>query len=167
MRRLIVLRHAETVATGTPVPDFERTLKESGFTAADAVGEWLAKEGYRPRIVSSPALRAKQTAEAVARHVHAGEIVWEDRIYEADKDRLLDVLADHLEDEEVLMVGHNPGLEGLVQHLAEGTPPHRGLPTAGAVVLDASQGIYEKGCPVLAWTSPEDLAPQGGRTPPS
>lgn len=61
--RLFVVRHAEA-APGEP--DDLRPLTDAGRAAARALGEALAAE--RPdTVVSSPLLRARETAEAIAR----------------------------------------------------------------------------------------------------
>ena len=62
------------------------------------------------------------------------EIVVEPSLYHAKPEDVFDVLS-HAQDEahSVLIVGHNPGLEDLVQQLTG--EPHR-LPTAALVELD-------------------------------
>jgi phosphohistidine phosphatase SixA len=61
--RLFVVRHAEA-APGEP--DDLRPLTDAGRAAAQALGERLAAEGL-DAIVSSPLLRARETAGALAR----------------------------------------------------------------------------------------------------
>ena len=60
--RLFVVRHAEA-APGEP--DHLRPLTSAGRKAAAALGKRLASEGI-DAVVSSPLLRARQTAEAIA-----------------------------------------------------------------------------------------------------
>ena len=61
--RLFLVRHAEA-APGEP--DELRPLTETGRAAARALGERLAQE-QPDAVVSSPLLRARETAEAIAR----------------------------------------------------------------------------------------------------
>jgi phosphohistidine phosphatase len=61
--RLFVVRHAEA-APGEP--DELRPLTDAGRAAARALGEVLAAERL-DAVVSSPLLRARETAEAIAR----------------------------------------------------------------------------------------------------
>jgi phosphohistidine phosphatase SixA len=61
--RLFVVRHAEA-APGEP--DDLRPLTEAGRAAARALGEVLAAENLDV-VVSSPLLRARETADAIAR----------------------------------------------------------------------------------------------------
>jgi phosphohistidine phosphatase len=65
--RLIVVRHAEA-APGDP--DELRSLTPSGRDAARALGEQLAQEQI-DLILTSPLLRARETAEAIARGTDA------------------------------------------------------------------------------------------------
>ena len=69
-------------------------------------------------VVSSPAERARQTVLAVCAEMGITEqaITWDDRIYHASTGSLMDVLAECPESaHRVLIAGHNPGLEMLVQ----------------------------------------------------
>jgi phosphohistidine phosphatase len=63
--QLVIVRHAEA-ASGEP--DELRPLTAEGRDAARALGEQLAAEGIRPdAVVTSPLLRARQTARELAR----------------------------------------------------------------------------------------------------
>ena len=63
--QLVIVRHAEA-ASGEP--DELRPLTAEGREAARALGEQLAREGVRPdAVLTSPLLRARQTAEELAR----------------------------------------------------------------------------------------------------
>jgi len=118
---LLVMRHGESGWTQGE-EDFTRTLTEWGRRDVRRVGEWLLSEQLLPeRIVSSPAERALSTTAMVCegmgqpgRHFQRDE-----RIYEAGVKQLLAVLADCPPDcSRLLLVGHNPGLERLLVHLA-------------------------------------------------
>lgn len=116
--------------------DFERPLNERGLKAAPFMGELLAREGYAPYVIlSSPANRAKETARLVKR---AGkldaEIRYVDRIYEASPQTLRQIVAE-IDDAypSVLVVGHNPGIEGFIRFLTGVLEP---FPTAALAVID-------------------------------
>ena len=142
-RRLIIMRHAKSDWGSGAVTDFDRPLNGRGERDARRMGRWLRDKDFIPeRMVSSPAIRARGTAKLVAKAlgVDAATIEWDRRIYEAEVGALLAVLDAHHRDERVqLMVGHNPGLERLVLHLAraETLPGHdKTLPTAAVYVLE-------------------------------
>ena len=128
---LLVLRHAKSSWNDSTVADHERPLNERGRHDAPRVGELLRKHRQTPElIVSSDAVRARLTAEAVAKAArYDGEILVDPRLYLASAADILEVLRDvgDTEAETVMVVGHNPGLEELVEHLT-GDP--QTLPTA-------------------------------------
>ena len=81
-------------------------------------------------IISSDAVRARVTAEAVAESAgYAGEIMLDPLLYLASPADILAVLPTVRETkvESVMIVGHNPGLEALVVQL---TGEQQDLPTA-------------------------------------
>jgi phosphohistidine phosphatase len=133
MKNLIVLRHGKAVDV-LVAGDRARDLTERGKRDAEAMGTLLGTEvGVPDLIVSSDALRARQTAEIVG--VAAGYvdvIHFEPAIYNATLDTLLDLVRALPDDADyVLLVGHNPGFESLSADLSlEGTRPPR-LPTCG------------------------------------
>jgi phosphohistidine phosphatase len=131
------MRHAKSDWNGYYVSDFERTLNKRGLKAAPLMGEVLNAKISPDLIVSSPATRAKMTAEAVAQKLGYPQekIAFVERIYEASAADLLRII--HRlpqEAEEVLMVGHNPGMTELINALSEDFRVEN-LPTAGVVGL--------------------------------
>lgn len=62
------------------LPDFP--LSERGVAQAHALGDHLAQRGIR-RVVSSPLLRARQTAEIIAEHLQNPEVQTSDDLIEA------------------------------------------------------------------------------------
>ena len=100
------------------------------------MGEIIVKNKLRiDLITSSPARRARQTAILIKEAAGInGEIEYDDRIYEASPPRLLNVISEIDEKHQsVMLVGHNPGLEGLLKSLAGELHP---MPTAALAVID-------------------------------
>ncbi|MBF0153727.1 MAG: histidine phosphatase family protein [Magnetococcales bacterium] len=120
-RRLILMRHAKSDWDAHARSDFERPLSKRGRRDAPRMGYWLRDEPLQPDcIVSSPARRARQTVTEVctALGIDPDSIQWQPRVYEADLGALFQVLAAIPATARcVLLVGHNPGLEGLLTHL--------------------------------------------------
>lgn len=139
---LLILRHAKSDWTRDG-DDFDRPLNARGRRDAPRMGAWLAAQDLIPdRVLSSPARRARQTVEAVAEtlSIPAGDILWDERLYLAQLPLLLDILAaTPAEIRRLLLVGHNPGLEDLLVHLAGGSLPQNPdtklLPTASVAHL--------------------------------
>lgn len=124
MRELLLLRHAKS-EWPEDVPDFERPLKPRGKKDALRMGEWLLEQQLCPDwIVSSPAQRARETAEKLCKGLRLKKddnIHFDDQIYEAGVSSLKHALADcPASSRRVMLVGHNPGLENLLMDLVEG-----------------------------------------------
>lgn len=141
---LLVLRHAKSAWNTAAPSDFERPLSKRGRRDAPRVGRHLASAGLKPDyIVSSPATRARQTVIAVCAEMGIEEsaIHWDQRIYHASTGALMDVLAESPEEAgRVLIAGHNPGLEMLVQTLSREAVPMpddwKLMPTAAVAHLE-------------------------------
>ena len=172
MPELLILRHAKSDwGTGAPT-DFERPLNTRGVRDTERMGAWLAEQGTAPAyVVSSPAERARQTILQISRALAfpVENIVWDQRIYEASLVTLLGVLADIPEDREsVMVVGHNPGLELLAEHLTGSTiippPGQKPFPTAALAVLgfdNAWNGLSEGCAELLSLSRPRELFESG------
>jgi phosphohistidine phosphatase len=137
VKTLLVLRHAKSSWDDPSLDDHERPLNGRGRKDAPRVGGVLKQRGLTPDlVVSSDAVRAHTTAHAAAREAgYRGEIVSDKRLYLASPTGILAVLRGvrPVEAETVMVVGHNPGLEELVAHLA-GTPEP--MPTAALAQID-------------------------------
>lgn len=136
MKTLLILRHAEAGWDSADLPDFERPLNERGLAEAPFVGNLMRERNVRAGLIlSSPARRARETATLVKKAAgFAAEIRRDERIYEASPISLLYLLAETPDEfESVLLVGHNPGLEGLIKILTGGIQP---LPTAALAQIE-------------------------------
>ena len=127
--RLHLCRHAEA-APGKP--DELRELTPLGVEQAQALGARLAALGEPPRlVVTSPLLRARQTAAEIGRATGAPV-----RIDEAlAPGATVDSLTQALEGEEgpVAAVGHQPDCSEIAYAVIGRDP---GFPVAGMVELD-------------------------------
>ncbi len=142
-RYLLLLRHAKSAWDTGAATDFDRPLANRGERDAPNMGRWIKKRGLVPDIViSSPALRAKQTSESACQKmgIKQKKINWDNRVYAADTSELLEVLKGYKKKPKTLMlVGHNPGLEDLLQYLAGDNiqlpPDGKLLPTAAVAYV--------------------------------
>ena len=142
-RELLVLRHAKSAWDTDAPADFDRPLSLRGLRASKRMGRYIADTGLVPdAIVCSTATRAVQTVLGVAQSARftLQTVRFEGAIYEAGLSTLLDVLGNCDPDaNRTMIVGHNPGLEYLLDHLAGGVPmPGDGklMPTAALARLE-------------------------------
>jgi len=146
------MRHAKSDWSAN-VDDFDRPLTRRGLKSAKKMGAWLKQEALIPDlVVSSPANRAKQTTLIVCDQLkkNADKVIWDKRIYETDLKDLLKVVSDHGHKANcLLLTGHNPGLDHLVNYLSKDEPqPNRAgklMTTAAIAILDyGDTGIIGK-----------------------
>ncbi len=142
---LIILRHGKS-DWNTNETDYNRPVTDRGKRGAQRIGVWLAQNGLKPdMVISSPAERARLTAQKMMKAMGETDhyIIYDERIYEAALNDLLDVLSGiSRETKRVILVGHNPGLEQLLIYLCDEkiTIPDDGklLPTATLAHLSLS-----------------------------
>ncbi|MBF0342078.1 MAG: histidine phosphatase family protein [Magnetococcales bacterium] len=124
-RQLIIMRHAKSAWDTDAASDFDRPLARRGLQDAPRMGQWLLDQDLIPDfIVSSPAMRAKQTILEVCKvlDIKKKAVQWDARIYGAGTEELIEVLTELPKQTRIAMiVGHNPGLEMLVSYLAHHT----------------------------------------------
>ena len=144
MKTLFLLRHAKSSWKDQDVADFERPLNDRGRKAAELVGNFIAKQNVTiDLVISSPAVRARQTIELVLKAAkRSPELRFDQRVYEASPTRLLEIIS-QIEDDwkSVLLVGHNPGMEELLTLLV-GVEMH--MPTASLARVALSSKKWDK-----------------------
>jgi phosphohistidine phosphatase len=122
VKRLLILRHAKSSWATDAIDDWHRPLDERGKRDAPRAGARLKDRSRVPDlIITSDAVRARETAQAVARAAgYTREIVIEPSLYHAGPEAAIAVLNTVSDDtaHTVLLVGHNPGLEELVKRLS-------------------------------------------------
>lgn len=147
MKTLLILRHAKSSWKKPGSADHERPLNKRGKRDAPRMGQLVEQEDLVPDlIVTSTAKRALVTAEVVAENSgYEGEVRLERSFYMGDPEAYLEVLR-QLPDEiqTVMVVGHNPGLEELLEELV--MEPDR-LPTAALARVDL---------PIQSWQELDD-----------
>jgi len=149
MKILTIVRHAKSSWKNPGLSDRERPLSDRGKRNAPEMGGRIRKHGIRPSlIISSPAKRAWQTARIVGAEIGYPQefLQREENLYLASLDDLLDVIA--AQDNgfnNLMIVGHNPGLTDLASFLSPGLTNN--LPTAGVVSVEIDQdhwGLHER-----------------------
>jgi phosphohistidine phosphatase len=139
--KLYLVRHA--TASDVAASDAERELTREGRDEARIVGKALANLGVKPaRILSSPLVRARQTAEIAAKTLgFSGEVESLNELANsASTALLLKALKPHASDGEVLLVGHMPSLsEHLAALVGARSPQSFPLGKAGVACIELEQ----------------------------
>jgi phosphohistidine phosphatase len=133
MKTLLILRHAKSSWKDTEMPDHERLLNKRGKNEAPQVGKYLREQGLMPDLIlSSTAKRAQATVNLVVKACsYEDKVEYRDDFYPGDPRAYITVLHTILEEHmRVMVVGHNPALEELLQTLTGRTET---IPTAGLV----------------------------------
>ena len=142
---LFLVRHAKSSWKDPTLTDRDRPLNKRGLRDAPRMGKRLAKRPLGPElIVSSPAVRALATAEAIAEELGSvpSEVRVEEQVYGSDTTGLIEVIR-HLNNrfDRVMMVGHNPALTELINLLTESNIDN--VPTCGVAVLTFGTDTWE------------------------
>lgn len=134
MKTLLLMRHAKSSWKQKDLADQERPLNKRGWRDAPLMGHLLVDRELVPqRIVSSSAVRARETVEAIQGVLNEaggfpGQVDYLDQLYMAEPPEYYSTLRAIPDDlERVMVVGHNPGLESLLQLLVNRI---ESLPTA-------------------------------------
>ncbi|MFM2376444.1 MAG: hypothetical protein RLZZ165_1541 [Bacteroidota bacterium] len=148
MKTIMIARHAKS-DWGMGFPDHDRPLSSRGKKDAPRMGRAINGLGFLPDlIVTSSAVRAKATADKVAKEVgYQQPLIVDPRLYGAGHEAvalMLQALPDKVG--KAMIFGHNPILEQLVAHL---------LQMAGGIVIPTS-GMVCMEAQIQSWA---DLAP--------
>lgn len=137
MKTLTLLRHGKSSWKTEGRPDHERPLSRRGEENAPMMAGRITDAGIRPSLImSSSAVRAWATAKLVARAIsYPVEFLHrDDRLYLADLEKLLDVMAEQDPGfNSIVVIGHNPGLTELANYLLPDATSN--IPTCGLVSL--------------------------------
>lgn len=162
---LLVMRHAKSAWNTDAPDDFSRPLAPRGHRAAPRMAEWLDADGLEPdRIVTSAAVRARDTAQYVADHfsIDDDRVERVDWLYGAGATAWIGLLREQTA-ERVLICGHNPGLDDLVERLTadpmELTSTGKLMTTAAIahIRVEAWSTIGEKPGQLLQLVRPREL----------
>lgn len=153
MKKLYLVRHAKSSWDDPDLDDFDRPLNKRGKHDASFMGFRLREMNVKIElVVSSNARRALMTAELFAERLDypLDKIIKPSAMYGGDVEELLKLV--HKLDNnlnEVMLVGHNPGLTEFAQYLT--TEKFEKIPTCG---------IFCVGFDVTSW---QHISPESGK----
>lgn len=184
MLRLWLLRHAKSAWDDPSLDDFARPLSPRGKKACRALARHMAERAIHPDLVlCSPATRTKQTWERLEKRLAADRpprvpgdprARFDQKLYLAEFPALLGLVrATPAAIRELLVIGHNPGLEEFAQRLT-GTSAGDALsrlaekyPTGGLAELTFTAKTWgqvaEKGGFLASFVVPAQLMDDKGK----
>lgn len=132
-RSLLLLRHAESSWDEPSLTDDQRPLTKDGIDASNRLGIFLKEMNVPPPqiIIASPSVRTRSTLELVQKHWAADTpIQFDAQLYSLATSTYLGIVR-HLDSRynRIMLVGHNPAMNSLVQqmvsdqHLVTKFPP--------------------------------------------
>jgi phosphohistidine phosphatase len=155
LMRLYLIRHADAVPLGDGGVDrdADRPLSEVGKQQCQALAGALQRVGVQfDAVLTSPLLRARQTADEIARH-------WKGPLPErelcaalalGEKLKRLARAVGELKQESVALVGHQPELAALAGWLIGSRKAKLDLEKAGVAALEC-EAEAGKGGGILVW----------------
>ncbi len=126
MIELLLMRHAKS-DWHSRTADIERPLNNRGRQDAIRMGSYLNQMHLVPdRMIVSVAQRTQETAQLLLNNVSLPEekIIVEKALYLADRKTLCEVIEHYaIDNQRLLILAHNPGMDDLVSYLASSAPP--------------------------------------------
>lgn len=139
MKTLLLVRHAKSSHNFGFSSDFDRPLNDRGFREASEMGKKLFKKKIQiDQFISSPAIRAKTTAELFAAEYDRKmkEIIFIPSLYHAGSPNFLSVV-NSLDDNiyHAALFSHNPGITEFASSLTNTQIIH--MPTCSVFAVSA------------------------------
>jgi phosphohistidine phosphatase len=125
------MRHGKSSWKDEDLPDHERPLKKRGRKDTKRIAKEILKHDLMPDLIlSSTATRARETVEILTENLETQiRVQFVETLYMGEPQDFIEVLKDLNNDDNIVMiVAHNPGLEAYLQ-IIDGEI--ESLPTAG------------------------------------
>jgi phosphohistidine phosphatase len=145
MKKLYLIRHAKSSWKEPGLSDFDRSLNKRGKKDLPFMAKRLKMFQIKPDLIlSSPALRAKTTAQGIAEIIGYGEenIVYENALYDSSYTNyryLLDSLDEKYN--EVFIIAHNPEITEVGERLSGAILTN--IPTCAIVCIEFDTSSFK------------------------
>jgi len=157
MKKLILMRHAESQPEQLALTDRERSLSGEGLEELELVRKKLQGELQGLKLVlCSNVKRTRQTLEGIKAILpSACDFVFDDGLYHAPVANLinrLQALEDNTQDF-VMVIAHNPGVSDFLNLVINATQKQPGvskmLPTSGVAIFEGHFKKWKEATPAL------------------
>ena len=154
--KIYLIRHSNAVDPGTPgyEDDSLRPLTEKGRDKMKSIASALKGLDLKPDlIVSSPYVRAQQTAEILAKVLKCKqELAFSDALVPmGNADNIIGEINEKYSVDELVLVGHEPCLSVLIGTLIAGNPDLTINIKNGGVCCVSSDDLHTERKAVLEW----------------
>lgn len=166
--KLYIIRHAIADPIGPEGDDSQRPLTVKGRTRMYRIAQGLKELGESiDLILTSPYLRANQTARILAKKLDLGKeaIVPTDALSPSGQaaDLIQEINEKHSGAQSIALVGHEPHLSSLIALLLSGDPGLSITMKKGGVCHLSVEALQAGRCATLEWLlTPAQLAEIGG-----
>ena len=136
MKNLFLLRHAKSSWSDPSIADFHRPLSKRGISNALSLSKYISEHQIIfDLILTSPSERTQATLDLIfTEKDFLSKIKFQEAIYHAEMSALLELIKDQNNlKKNILIIGHNPGLHLLIEHLTRTLIKE--FPTCGFVKL--------------------------------
>ncbi len=138
MKKLLLVRHGKSSWDNPDTADHERPLTNRGKEGASIIGKFLKKENLIPDlIISSTAKRANKTADIIGKKSgYNKKILESEALYSGSSEDYTNIIHEIADkNKTVLLVGHNPVIEDVVERI---TAEKRLMKTCSLAHIDLS-----------------------------
>ena len=154
--RIYLIRHSNAVDPGTPgyEDDSQRPLTEKGRDKMNKIASALKKLNVKPDlIVSSPYVRARQTAEILAKVMkYKRNICFSDALIPmGDTDEMIGEINEKYDVDELVLVSHEPFISSLIGSLTTGNPDIAISVKNGGICCLSADDLHMERRAVLEW----------------
>jgi len=148
MKQLILMRHAKSDWSQGGLTDFDRPLNKRGVNDSSNMGKWMANHVELPGVIlCSSARRTQQTMQLLLLGLMSSGLETKnveqynfESMYLGSTSTLKQLIHLHInKHESIMLIGHNPGMEGLLQHYCPNAP----LTRTGKLMTTANMAVIE------------------------
>ena len=151
---IVLVRHAPAEGHGEAEADAMRQLTDNGRAkmkkAAAGLAVMLAKETDFC-LITSPLIRAVQTAEIVSDYLQLKCFNKDDRLIEGQHEDLIQLIHEHSHEQVLLLTGHEPWISSFSEFLSRQELPYR---KGAAAAFRLEDGWEESGADLLWFMQP-------------
>jgi phosphohistidine phosphatase len=156
MKKLILMRHAESQPEQFGLTDRERMLSGAGMEELELIRKQLQGELQGLKLVMcSNVKRTRQTLEGIKAILpSACEFAFDDGLYHAPVASLINRLQELEDDQEfVMVIGHNPAVSDFLNLVINAMQKQSGMPkvltTSGIAIFEGNFNKWREATPAL------------------